>query len=130
MAGELGNETNIDLLGSSTITMSTPNFALIGNDDFVTNLVLKKLVLFVFAEISSRSSRIIEHATIFHILFFFRLFSFAHAVMCQGRCLQISSPNSQCFARYNTTFRLLIRFYAGPSRIYVPSNCYSKLCVL
>ena len=52
MAGELGNETNIDLLGSSTITMSTPNFALIGNDDFVTNLVLKKLVLFVFAEIS------------------------------------------------------------------------------
>ena len=43
MGGELGNETNIGLLlGCSA--MSPPNFALIGNDDFITKLVLKKCV--------------------------------------------------------------------------------------
>ena len=52
MGGELGNETNVDLvLGSSA--MSPPNFALIVNDDFITNLVLK-IGVFEFSPISRR----------------------------------------------------------------------------
>ena len=40
MGGELGTDTNIGLLvGSSAI--SPPTFALIGNDDFISNFALK-----------------------------------------------------------------------------------------
>ena len=76
MAGELGNETNIDLLGSSTITMSTPNFALIGNDDFVTNLVLKKIGAFrlrrdlVEIESNYRTCHNFSHTLFFSLIFF------------------------------------------------------------
>ena len=40
MGGELGNESNIDLLSGSSAT-PLPIFASIGNDDFVAKLVLK-----------------------------------------------------------------------------------------
>ena len=73
MGGELGNETYFDVLESSAL--SPPNFTLIGNDDFYTNLVWKSWYLRVFADISARSSRGGESKkdAIFYILFFFNV---------------------------------------------------------
>ena len=74
MGGQLGNETNIDLLlGSSTI--SPTNLALIGNDDFITNLVSKSLLFLSLTPISHRDSSRIINMSRFFILgytFFFR----------------------------------------------------------
>ena len=47
MGGELGNQTYIDLILVSSALFS-PNFTLIENDNFYTNLVFKKLVFWVF----------------------------------------------------------------------------------
>ena len=41
MGGELGNETYIDILLESSALLSPPNFTLIGNDDYYTNLAWK-----------------------------------------------------------------------------------------
>ena len=45
MGGELDDETNIDLLLASS-TMPPTNFALIGNDDFIANLVSRSWCFF------------------------------------------------------------------------------------
>ena len=55
--------------GSSA--MSPPIFASVGNDDFLTNYVLKSRCFWVFAGMPSRSSRNIKISFHINILFFF-----------------------------------------------------------
>ena len=64
MGGELGNETKVDLLWSST--MSPTNFALIENDDLITNSVFKKLVFLSLCQYLKIESNH-EHVIIFHM---------------------------------------------------------------
>ena len=78
MGGELGNETHIDLLLVSS-ALSPPNFILIENDNFNTNLASKSWCFGVFADISARSSRKKEKVRFFQIVFFV-----AQSVVCQG----------------------------------------------
>ena len=89
MGGESGNETYIDVLPESA-TLSPPIFTLIGNDDFYTNLVWKKLVLLSFrgylGEIESEKAKPWKFSYIF--------FCNACAVLCQGQRFQFSSPDS------------------------------------
>ena len=54
MGGELGNETYLLLVSSE---LSPPNFILIEDDNFYTNLVLKNWCFGIFADISARSNR-------------------------------------------------------------------------
>ena len=73
MGGELGNETYIDLFLVSAAP-SPPNFTLIENNNFYTNLSSKKLVFLGFlgylGEMESG-----EKVVIFHRRFFFRAIS-------------------------------------------------------
>ena len=69
MSGELGNETYIDLLLVSP-ALSPPNFILIENDSFHTNLVSKSWCFWVFADISARSSRKKKRLEFFIYVFF------------------------------------------------------------
>ena len=103
MGGELGNETYIDVLKSSALS---PNFSLIGNDYFYTNLVWKSWCFLVFADISARSSRK-KNPRIFHILFFVN-------VQC---CVRVSASNFQVLTCNSDGARALgniVRFLAGP----------------
>ena len=95
MGGEMGSETNIDLLlGSSTL--SPTKFRLDRERRFCYELSAKKLVFFCLRQYLVEIESNYKHVIIFHTVFFP-----AHAVMCQGRCLQVSSPNSQWFTTYD-----------------------------
>ena len=106
MGGELGNESNIDVLLRSSAT-PPPIFASIGNDNFVAKFVSKKWRFWVSADISSRSSR--HRKNVFILVCFVS----ARVQQCRGQCLQISSPNSQWFPRYH--LRMVYPFFGGPS---------------
>ena len=108
VGGELGTETNIGLLVGSS-AMSPQFFAFIGNDDFITNCVLKSWCFRVFANISSRSSRDIKMSWNFNILFLLRM-------PC---CVRVSASKFQVSIRSGSrgkTCRWFIHFLAGPSR--------------
>ena len=74
--------------------VSPPNFALIANDDFVTEFGWKKkLVLLSFRRYLVEFESNYKQVIIFIYIFW------AHALLCQGQCLQISRPSSQWFTR-------------------------------
>jgi len=77
MGGELGNETYLLLVSSE---LSPPNFILIEDDNFYTNLVLKNWCFGIFADISARSSR---EKKVYNSSYQIHVF-FAQAVVCQG----------------------------------------------
>ena len=97
MGGELGNEPCIDgLLVSSAL--SPPNFTLIGNEDFYTNLVWKTWCFWVFADISARSEKKNSDFCILgSILFSLRM-------QC---CVMVSASDFQVLTRENGGARAL-----------------------
>ena len=80
MGGELGNETYTDLLLVSS-ALSPPKFHLDRKRQYLYEISVKKLVFWVFADISARSSRgkKVEFFIYVRITFFF-----AQSVVCQG----------------------------------------------
>ena len=110
MGGELDDETCNDVLLVSS-ALPPPNFTLIGNDDFYTNLWWKIWCCWVFADISARSSREKKTNNFSYQVYFFSL-----QVQC---CVRVSASNFQVLARKNGWARALgsiVRFLAGPAR--------------
>ena len=86
----------IDVLDWVFRILSPPNFTFIGNNDFYTNLVWKKLVLWSFADISARSSRGKKRLRIFYYYIQRCIFCECATMLChsQGQRSQFSSPRS------------------------------------
>ena len=69
--------------------LSPPNFTLIGNEDFYTNIVWKSCCFWVFADTSARSCRKKKTWNLLSIYFFCDC-----SMLRQGQRFQFSSPNS------------------------------------
>ena len=110
MGGELGNETYIDLLLVSS-GRSPPKFILIENDNFYTNLALKRCVL-RFSRISRRD-RVVKNKRLDFLRTPARFFF--ESVACQGYSTSnFCSPT--CGGSRYTTLGSFVRFMAGPAR--------------
>ena len=108
MGGELGNETYIDVLLQSS-ALSSPNFTLIENDNFYTNLVWVSWCFWVFAGISVRSSRKKKA----------RNFSYTFFLVVPYYCVRVSAFNFQARIRQSGGARAsgnFIRSLTGPVR--------------
>ena len=123
MGGELGNESNIDVLPGSSAT-PTPIFASIENDDFVAKFVLKNLAFLSFRRYHVETESEYKNVSIFIYFFFLR-------VQCSVR---VSASKFQVQIRSgsrDTIFGWFIHFSAGPAghhRRWMWTPIYCGMC--